>query len=340
MSPPRCSQFLCPYLLPSVCFTPKPPKRWAARLGAWVFFFAYRWLPCDHGPCCTLGLHPALCVRRARPVRVLYNPEAASFARCYLSVFFILHPHPRPCGRVGVITIPTEAQVRARTALAATLKVSALVMVRELSLAPIHPDCNKRCRIRLNHFGDALLLGRESETPPGEEFDSGITSKFVHRKHVRIEGEPPVLTALGMQPCIVINSEGRLKLTEGETCVLNCVDTYTPELVLYVRPPACSYPRHRAACRRARVPASGVPTACCAVTPCRGGPGSARARRDPPHRRGAREQYHPLRVRDRVFGRRVRVPRRLRRTLPAPADRTRRPSLPQAEADADTRGQG
>ena len=141
-------------------------------------------------------------------------------------------------------------------------------MVRELSLAPIHPDCNKRCRIRLNHAGDALLLGRESETPPGEEFDSGITSKFVHRKHVRIEGEPPVLTALGKQPCIVINSEGRLKLTEGETCVLSCVDTYTPEPVLYVRPPAyCSYPRHRAACRRARVPASGVPTAFRAVTP-------------------------------------------------------------------------
>ena len=140
-------------------------------------------------------------------------------------------------------------------------------MVRELSLAPIHPDCNKRCRIRLNHAGDALLLGRESETPPGEEFDSGITSKFVHRKHVRIEGEPPVLTALGKQPCIVINSEGRLKLTEGETCVLSCVDTYTPEPVLYVRPPAyCSYPRHRAACRRARVPASRVPTACRAVT--------------------------------------------------------------------------
>ena len=104
-------------------------------------------------------------------------------------------------------------------------------MVRELSLAPIHPDCNKRCRIRLNHAGDALLLGRESETPPGEEFDSGITSKFVHRKHVRIEGEPPVLTALGKQPCIVINSEGRLKLTEGETCVLSCVDTYTAEPV-------------------------------------------------------------------------------------------------------------
>ena len=142
-------------------------------------------------------------------------------------------------------------------------------MVRELSLAPIHPDCNKRCRIRLNHAGDALLLGRESETPPGEEFDSGITSKFVHRKHVRIEGEPPVLTALGKQPCIVINSEGRLKLTEGETCVLSCVDTYTPEPLLYVRPPAyCSYPRHRAACRRACVPASGVPTACRAVT-CR-----------------------------------------------------------------------
>ena len=213
-------------------------------------------------------------------------------------------------------------------------------MVRELSLAPIHPDCDKRCRIRLNHAGDALLLGRESETPPGEEFDSGITSKFVHRKHVRIEGEPPVLTALGKQPCIVINSEGRLKLTEGETCVLSCVDTYTPEPVLYVRPPAyCSYPRHRAVCRRARVPASGVPTACLAVTPaCRGGPGSARARRDTPHRRRAREQYHPLRVRDGVLGRRVRVPRRLRRTLPAPADRTRRPSLPQAEADADTYG--
>ena len=157
---------------------------------------------------------------------------------------------------------------------------------------------------------------------------------------MRIEGEPPVLTALGKQPCIVINSEGRLKLTEGETCVLSCVDTYTPEPVLYVRPPAyCSYPRHRAACRRARVPASRVPTACRAVTPARrGGPGSARARRDTPHRRRAREQYHPLRVRDGVLGRRVRVPRRLRRTLPAPADRTRRPSLPQAEADADTCG--
>ena len=147
-------------------------------------------------------------------------------------------------------------------------------MVRELSLAPIHPDCNKRCRIRLNHAGDALLLGRESETPPGEEFDSGITSKFVHRKHVRIEGEPPVLTALGKQPCIVINSEGRLKLTEGETCVLSCVDTYTPEPVLYVRPPAyCSFvpasqgslpPRtraslgraHRVPCRDAHVPRS------------------------------------------------------------------------------------
>ena len=197
-------------------------------------------------------------------------------------------------------------------------------MVRELSLAPIHPDCDKRCRIRPNHAGDALLLGRESETPPGEAFDSGITSTFVHRKHVRIEGEPPVLTALGKQPCIVINSEGRLKLTEGETCVLSCVDTSNPEPVLYVRPPAyCSYPRHRAACRRARVPASGVPSACRAVTPaCRGGPGPARARRDTPHRRRAREQYHPLRVRDRVLGRRVRVPRRLRRTLPAPADRT------------------
>ena len=73
-------------------------------------------------------------------------------------------------------------------------------MVRELELAPIHPDpdpssTDKRCRIRLKKVGDALLLGRLSEAPPGEEFNSGIDNMTVHRKHVRIEGEPPVLTA-------------------------------------------------------------------------------------------------------------------------------------------------
>ena len=97
-------------------------------------------------------------------------------------------------------------------------------MVRELSLAPIHPDAppatDKRCRIRLKKVGDALLLGRLSEAPPGQEFHSGIASMLVHRKHVRIEGEPPVLTALGAQPCVVINSTGRLKLIQGQSCVL------------------------------------------------------------------------------------------------------------------------
>ena len=61
---------------------------------------------------------------------------------------------------------------------------------------------------------------------------------LVHRKHVRIEGEPPVLTALGVQPCIVINSAGRLKLTKGQSCVLSCADTYAPE------PPHCTYGLH------------------------------------------------------------------------------------------------
>ena len=116
-------------------------------------------------------------------------------------------------------------------------------MVRELSLAPIHPDpdpskgppFDKRCRIRLEKVGDALLLGRLSEAPPGQEFNSGISSMLVHRKHVRIEGEPPVLTALGAQPCIVINSAGRLKLTQGQSCVLSFADTCLPGPPLYVR---------------------------------------------------------------------------------------------------------
>ena len=116
-------------------------------------------------------------------------------------------------------------------------------MVRELELAPIHPDpdpssTDKRCRIRLKKVGDALLLGRLSEAPPGQEFNSGIDNMAVHRKHVRIEGEPPVLTALGAQPCIVINSAGRLKLTQGQSCVLTCADTYAPE------PPYCTYGLH------------------------------------------------------------------------------------------------
>ena len=42
----------------------------------------------------------------------------------------------------------------------------------------------------------------------------------VHRKHVRIEGSPPVLTALGPQPTVVISSTERLSLTQGESCVL------------------------------------------------------------------------------------------------------------------------
>ena len=100
-------------------------------------------------------------------------------------------------------------------------------MVRELSLAPIHPDADAadpRCRIRLKKVGDALLLGRLSEAPPGKDFQSGIQNMLVHRKHVRIEGEPPVLTALGAQPCIVINSAGRVKLTQGQSCVLRELD--------------------------------------------------------------------------------------------------------------------
>ena len=95
-------------------------------------------------------------------------------------------------------------------------------MVRELTLAPIHPDAtDSRCRIRLSSVGDALLLGRMAEAPPGTAIKSGIQSDLVHRKHVRIEGQPPVLTALGNQPCVVINSAGRRKLTLGQTCVLS-----------------------------------------------------------------------------------------------------------------------
>ena len=102
-------------------------------------------------------------------------------------------------------------------------------MVRELSLAPIHPDATpsateKRCRIRLKKVGDALLLGRLSEAPPGQEFHSGIASMLVHRKHVCIEGAPPRLSALGAHPCVVINSTGCLRLTRGQSCTLSALD--------------------------------------------------------------------------------------------------------------------
>ena len=86
---------------------------------------------------------------------------------------------------------------------------------------PISADAtDARCRINLERDGGTLLLGRQSEAPPGQELESGIRSMRVHRKHLRIEGSPPVLTALGSQPCVVISSSERLSLTQGESCVL------------------------------------------------------------------------------------------------------------------------
>ena len=98
---------------------------------------------------------------------------------------------------------------------------------RELVLAPIHPKApatDTRRPIHLKLAGDALLLGRASEAPRGQQFESGIQSTLVHRKHVLIQGTPPVITVLGLQPCVVINSAGRLKLTRGQSYVLSELD--------------------------------------------------------------------------------------------------------------------
>jgi len=58
-----------------------------------------------------------------------------------------------------------------------------------LRLVPISTDAtDARCQINLEEDGGTLLLGRQSEAPPGQELESGIRSMYVHRKHVRIEG--------------------------------------------------------------------------------------------------------------------------------------------------------
>ena len=99
--------------------------------------------------------------------------------------------------------------------------------IRELSLAPIHPNApatDPRYLIRLEDVGDTLILGRLSEAPLGYKLESGIQNMLVHRKHAQIGGAPPVLTVLGAHSCTVINSARRLELTQGQSCVLGEFD--------------------------------------------------------------------------------------------------------------------
>ena len=98
------------------------------------------------------------------------------------------------------------------------------VAARWLALAPVHPGATDgRCQVHLN-IGEALILGRRSEAPLGQQLESGIQNMLVHRKHVHIEGAPPRLTALGAHPCVVINSTGCLRLTRGQSCTLSALD--------------------------------------------------------------------------------------------------------------------